>query len=260
MKIQQIRNATMIVSYAGKKFLIDPMLGEKGEYPPFPMTDNQHLNNPTVELPVPIKEIIDVDAVILTHLHLDHFDPKAIEVIPKGMKVFSQSEEEVNQLKEYGFTNVEVLKEDGTLFGDIKLIKTYAKHYSDESIIEVCKQLNMSADACGVIFKHPEEKTLYLVGDTVWCDEVKTTLEIYTPDIVIINAGNAQLLDGRELIMNKEEFYEATKVASNAQFLATHMEAVNHALLSRKKLREYAEEKGFSNRLVIPADGEVCEF
>lgn len=38
------------------------------------------------------------------------------------------------------------------------------------------------------------------------------------------------------------------------------MEAVNHALLSRKELREYAEEKGFSDRLVIPADGEVCEF
>ena len=30
--------------------------------------------------------------------------------------------------------DVEVLKEEGTLFGDIKLIKTPAKHYSDASI------------------------------------------------------------------------------------------------------------------------------
>ena len=30
MKIQLIRNATMVVDYAGKKFLIDPMLAEKG--------------------------------------------------------------------------------------------------------------------------------------------------------------------------------------------------------------------------------------
>lgn len=30
MKIQQIRNATIIIEYAGKRFLVDPMLGEKG--------------------------------------------------------------------------------------------------------------------------------------------------------------------------------------------------------------------------------------
>lgn len=29
MKIQQIRNATIIIEYAGKKFLVDPMLGKK---------------------------------------------------------------------------------------------------------------------------------------------------------------------------------------------------------------------------------------
>lgn len=260
MKIKQIRNATIIVSYAGKRFLIDPMLGEKGIYPPFPMTDNQHLNNPTVALPVSIDEIIDVDAVILTHLHLDHFDPTAVEVIPKNMKIFAQSEEEASQIKAYGFTDVEVLKEEGSLFGDIKLIKTYAKHYSEESVIEVYNQLNFSPEACGVIFNHLDEKSLYIVGDTVWCNEVKTTLEKYTPDIVVINAGNAQVIGGRNLIMSKEEFFEVTKVASNAQFLATHMEAVNHLMLSRKELREYSEEKGFADRLSIPADGEECTF
>ncbi|MCY9191105.1 MBL fold metallo-hydrolase, partial [Bacillus mojavensis] len=36
MNIQQIRNSTLVVEYAGKKFLIDPMLAEKGAYPPFP--------------------------------------------------------------------------------------------------------------------------------------------------------------------------------------------------------------------------------
>lgn len=35
MKIQQIRNATIIIEYAGKRFLVDPMLGEKGSFAPF---------------------------------------------------------------------------------------------------------------------------------------------------------------------------------------------------------------------------------
>lgn len=36
MNIQQVRNATIIVEYGGKKILIDPMLGKKGCMPPFP--------------------------------------------------------------------------------------------------------------------------------------------------------------------------------------------------------------------------------
>ena len=35
MNIHHIRNATAILDYGGKKFLIDPMLAEKGTLPPF---------------------------------------------------------------------------------------------------------------------------------------------------------------------------------------------------------------------------------
>lgn len=38
MKIQQIRNATIIIEYAGKRFLVDPMLGGKGSFAPFPFS------------------------------------------------------------------------------------------------------------------------------------------------------------------------------------------------------------------------------
>lgn len=41
MYIQQIRNATLVVEYTGKTFLIDPMLAEKGTYPPFPNSPRQ---------------------------------------------------------------------------------------------------------------------------------------------------------------------------------------------------------------------------
>ena len=38
------------------------------------------------------------------------------------------------------------------------------------------------------------------------------------------------------------------------------MEGVNHLMVSRKDLREYADEKGFGDRLAIPVDGETVEF
>src|SRR5690625_6438731 len=54
MNIQLIRNATLVVQYAGKKFLIDPMLAEKGTLPAFgpevglPDAPRQDQKNPLV--------------------------------------------------------------------------------------------------------------------------------------------------------------------------------------------------------------------
>ncbi|SUE07332.1 Uncharacterised protein [Pantoea agglomerans] len=53
MKLTQIRNATLLLDYAGKKFLIDPMLAEKEAWPGFAGNARPHLRNPMVELPVP---------------------------------------------------------------------------------------------------------------------------------------------------------------------------------------------------------------
>ena len=40
MHITQIRNATLLVEYAGKTLLIDPLLAERGAYPGFAGTAN----------------------------------------------------------------------------------------------------------------------------------------------------------------------------------------------------------------------------
>ena len=77
MKFQQIRSATSIVTFAGKRFLIDPMLAEQGTYPSVPDTTSTGRGNPDCELPCPVQDLFNVDAVIVTHLHFDHFDEAA---------------------------------------------------------------------------------------------------------------------------------------------------------------------------------------
>lgn len=56
--IQQIRNATLKINYAGMTFLIDPLLAAKGSYPGFEGTARSQLRNPLVELPVSIPNIL----------------------------------------------------------------------------------------------------------------------------------------------------------------------------------------------------------
>jgi hypothetical protein len=45
-----------------------------------------------------------------------------------------------------------------------------------------------------------------------------------------------------------------------AKIVATHMEAINHCLLTRRALREYAEDNQMSDVLSIPEDGESVQF
>ena len=258
MNIKQIRNATIIITYAGKKFLVDPMLAPKGSYPGMPNTPNSHLSNPLVELPTSIDEIIDVDAVIITHIHFDHIDEVALEVLPKDLKTFVQDEKEAKQMIEFGFTNVEVLTTN-TIFDDIKLIKTSGIHGEDESIINSFKEANVSYNVCGVIFSHENEKTLYLAGDTVWCDDVKESINIYKPNVIILNTGDAKFHNGKSLIMGKNDVLEVCKAAPSSKIITSHMEAINFAILSRKELKEFAIENNLSN-LLIPLDGESYDF
>lgn len=89
MKITHVRNATQLIEYAGKKFLIDPMLSAKGAWAGFAGTARSELRNPLVELPFSIETIVDVDAVIVTHTHQDHWDEAAIAAIPKPCRFMS---------------------------------------------------------------------------------------------------------------------------------------------------------------------------
>lgn len=255
MKFQQIRNATVIIDYAGTRFLIDPMLSPKGTFPAFPGTPNDHLMNPTVELPIPMEDILAVDAVIVTHDHLDHWDDTAKQIIPKNKPLFVQNERDQMTIQASGFTDVRLLGSN-TQFNGISLIKTAGQHGSDQVMSSPVGEL--LGEVCGVVFKHPNEKTAYLAGDTLWNAHVQSSLTQHMPDVVILNAGDAQVVGFGSIIMGKQDVYEVHSAAPTATLIATHMESVNHATLSREELRAFAAEKGMTDCLLVPEDGEIC--
>ncbi|MED3882924.1 MBL fold metallo-hydrolase [Priestia megaterium] len=251
MKINQIRNATIVVEYAGKKFLIDPMLAGKGAYPPFPHSPLQE-NNPLHNLPMSIEDIIkDIDAVIVTHLHEDHWDDTAKEVLPKEIKLFVQNEEDAEQTRNDGFLNVEIMTNE-TVFEGIQLIKTQGEHGRGEYV-------KLLGHVSGVVFKHQDEKTLYLAGDTVWYRGVQEEIDMHKPAVIIVNSGANQFveLESGPIIMDKEDIYEVHKAAPEATIICVHMEAVNHWGLSRETLKNFVKDKGFLPQVLIPADGEA---
>jgi L-ascorbate metabolism protein UlaG (beta-lactamase superfamily) len=252
LRIRQIRNATLVVEYSGKRFLVDPYLAGKGAYPGFRGGPNQHLSNPLVDLTVSTDEILDVDAVIVTHTHSDHWDEAARNLVPKDMLIFAQNERDAATIQGAGFSNTRVLTENSA-FDGITLIKTPGQHGNDEAAPRL-------GEVSGVVFRHPNEKTIYVAGDTVWHRSVRENLDRYAPDVVVLNSGAAQLDGLGSIIMGKEDVYQVYRAAPRATIVASHMEAVNHAVLSRNELRTFLNERAMTQRVLVPEDGEAMSF
>ncbi|RBN36569.1 hypothetical protein DMN50_34865, partial [Priestia megaterium] len=79
-------------------------------------------------------------------------------------------------------------------------------------------------------------------------------------EIIVVNGGDNQFLEGGSLVMGKEDIYQVFKAAPHATIISVHMEAVNHWTLSREELKGFINEKDMASRVFIPDDGEVYTF
>lgn len=257
---QQIRNATIKLDYAGTIFLIDPMLAEKGAYPGFQGTYNSQLRNPLVELPLPLAEVMKADAIVVTHTHRDHWDDAARRSLPKDMPIFTQNEEDAQEIRKDGFSDVRVL-DANTVFRGTRLVKTGGQHGTD-GMMAIAPLRESMGSVSGVVFERPGYKRVYVAGDTIWNGDVEAAIVRFKPDVIILNTGYARVL-GMEgsIIMGKEDLYKASQLAPGASVIGIHMEAVNHAMQTRRELRDYiADKKMDARRVLVPDDGESYRF
>lgn len=94
-------------------------------------------------------------------------------------------------------TSVMVLKDEGTDFDGVVLIRTEAMHGESPD--------QAAGPVCGIILQAAEEPVLYVAGDTVYYKGVEQALEQYRPDVVVLNACGAELMGLGRLIMGDED-------------------------------------------------------
>jgi L-ascorbate metabolism protein UlaG (beta-lactamase superfamily) len=249
-RLRLIRNATCVIRYGGRTILLDPFLSDAGALPAFNNTPNPR-PNPLVPLPVPAAEILNgIDATLLTHLHVDHWDTVARELLPKGATLFAQPVD-ISRLSQAGFTGCRAI--DATMPWDgITIARTGARHGGGD----VGQRMGAVS---GYVLKHPGSPTVYIAGDTIWCPEVADAIRDHAPDIIVVNAGEAQFLDGGPIIMGVDDVVKVCQAAPRATVIAVHMEAVNHCVLTRDGLRAGLNRSGIASTVLIPRDGQELE-
>jgi L-ascorbate metabolism protein UlaG (beta-lactamase superfamily) len=244
-----IRNATALLTHGGSRFLIDPALDPAGARPPIGNTPNQH-PNPIVDLPDGWQDLVaNPDALVVTHLHRDHFDDSAAAVLEKSLSVLCQPDDE-ERLQGHGFRDVRPVDQAAT-FDDVTLTRT-AGHHGTGDIGRAM------APVSGFVFDAPNETRVYLAGDTIWCDEVARAIADHAPEVIVVNASGARFLEGGPIVMTAEDILQVHLAAPEALLVVVHLEAINHCIESRSYYRERLPEFGLPmDRVRIPEDGEA---
>lgn len=246
MHLRLIRNATLRLEVAGKQLLVDPMLDPAGARPPVEDTENDR-RNPLVELPEPAEVVVaGIDAVLVTHMHRDHFDDTAAELLPKDVPVLCQPED-AERLRGHGFTDVRPV--DATAeFAGIELTRTPARHGSGATAERM-------APVSGFVLRNGEGRTLYVAGDTVLYDAVEAVLDEHRPDVVVVNAGAARLTGGEPLVMDADDVVAVARRAPDARIVAVHLDAINHCVQTRADMHQCLHEQQLTERVTVPEDG-----
>ena len=248
MRLRLIRHATLLVELSGRRLLVDPMLDAAGARPAVADTPNDR-RNPLVELPEPAELLVrNLDGVVVTHLHVDHLDEAAVDLLPKDLPVLCQPPDE-GVLRDRGFTDVRPVEAAGELAG-VAIARTGGRHGTGE----IAEQL---APVSGFVISAPGEPTLYVAGDTVWCDEVAAALDEHRPDVVVVNAGGARFTHGDPITMTADDIARLTEHAPGVHVIAVHLEAVNHCVETRADLHQRLRDAGLQEQVTVPEDGAL---
>ena len=247
MTLQLIRNATLKLTFAEHTILVDPFFAPKHGIESFAGRER----NPILDLPMDVEAIVaDVDLILVTHTHADHFDASAILELPKRIPLFYQKADQA-KFMEWPFEQATMI-EDTVEWSGITITRTGGQHGRGPI-------LDHMGTVSGFVLQAEGEPTIYIVGDSVWVPEAADVIKQYAPDIIVTNSGGA-IMPGFEdtpILMDAMETLEVSKARPEATIIAVHLEALDHCPVSRESVKTVFAEAGRSDKLYVPEDGEA---
>ncbi len=248
MIIQQIRNATIKITYTDITFLVDPWFQDKGTGFSAKATrpEMQGLKNPLNDLPDTPRHILEgVDFCLVTHVHPDHVTK---DYMPDGIRMIAQNESDTEKLKRMGFQNVEWFSGTMMTMGQMTIHRVEGIHGDTPEAVE------RMGPVSGFVMESKSEAPLYIAGDTIYYEGVRQTIGHFRPGVIIVNCCAATTPIGR-LIMGLEDVKRVCADAPDALVIASHLDSVNHATVSSEDVKRMAAEKGLK-QILVPANSE----
>lgn len=175
-RITYLGHATFtIVTSGGEQIIVDPFLTDN------PMT------------PEELKQVGQLDTILITHGHFDHFSD-AIPLAQETGAMTVSNFEIYTYLQGKGIENAMPIMKGATTqqVGGLGVTATHAFHSS--SITEEDGTIVYAGDPMGYILEFESGFRLYHAGDTAVFGDMQLIGELYRPDLALLPIGNGTVM------------------------------------------------------------------
>ncbi len=157
LRLYWLGHASVLIEIDGKRILTDPVFAERAS--PFAFVGPKRFH-PT---PIPLENVSNIDAVVISHNHYDHLDAKTVRHLTGQGTIFHVPLGNKTLFLRWGVPEAQVKEMDWwqeNEIGDLKIIATPTRHYSNRGTFDHKKTLWASWAIIG-----PENR-VFFSGDT----------------------------------------------------------------------------------------------
>jgi len=180
-RITWMGHSTSLIEIDGKTIITDPMFSSSPS--PVPGVVGKRFSK---EMPITIKDLPEIDIVLISHDHYDHLDRKTIKELDKKTKKYIMPIGVDAHLIKWGINpnKIEVLDwNQSTKYAGIKFSCTPAQHFSGRGL-KSCNTL-----WCSWVIQAPSAK-LFFSGDSGYGPHFKAIGEQHGPfDLALMECG-----------------------------------------------------------------------
>ena len=154
----------------GEQIIIDPFL-----------TNNPHT-------PRELKRVGELDTILITHGHFDHFDDVEPLAGQTGARTVSNFEI-MSYLQRQGVENAQPIMKGGSAqVGGVKVTATHAFHGSSIALDD--GSYIYAGEPMGFVIEFESGFKLYHAGDTALFGDMQLIGELYSPDVALLPIGD----------------------------------------------------------------------
>jgi len=243
--IRVLSGPTVLIEYAGLRFLTDPTFDGPGEYPVMP----GYSMTKTGASPLGPNEIGQIDAVLLSHdEHDDNLDRGGRAFLPRARVVFTT----VSGAGRLGanahglefWDEASLTAPGGTL---VTVTGLPARHGPEGSEA-------ISGDVIGFLLTAPGHPSVYISGDNASLDYVQQISDRRAPiDTAILFLGGVRhkpMLDAQLVTLDNNQATWVARALGARRVIPAHFEGWAHFQGTRDDLTDAFRAAGLSDRLV----------
>jgi L-ascorbate metabolism protein UlaG (beta-lactamase superfamily) len=250
LSAQLIGGPTVLLEYAGVRWLTDPALSPPGRYGWLEKTSGPALDPEQLE---------PIDVVLLSHdQHPDNLDPAGRSFLPRAGRVLTTTAGAqrlgANAMGIAPLTSVEVRAPEGRT---VTITAVPAQHGPDGSD-------DVMGPVIGFILHATGSDSVYVSGDNASLDVVRNIDEAYGPiDVAVLFAGAVQRVEefeGAYLTLSSDRAAEAVRILGARHAIPAHYEGWTHFTQGAAALRAAFAGNQVLDRLVLLSPGERIEL